>query len=423
MKAAEAAAAATVHAHFARSREATRAFFDTHAAAIAVACERLSACFARGGTLFVVGEGAQATDAHHVAVEFVHPIIVGKRALPAIALTSDAAVVTGAAAADPHGGFAAMLRSLAGPHDIALVLSGSTSTPACARALDAARERGLLTLAFAGSPMPADAAATFTVAGADAMVVQEIHETLYHVLWELVHVFLDHEAAAGSARGGSGASDQQRALYPFLFDETAAPSRDAARREVEASTLAKSRDIAALRLAVEETLADRIADAGLEMAARVRRGGRVLAFGNGGSATDAQDIAADCMIPPVAGWRVIPALALTNDIGVMTAVANDVGFDHVFARQVAAFGRSDDIAIGISTSGTSRSVIAGLEAAKARGLRTVALVGDDGGSLARSAAVDVCLTAPSTYTPRIQEAHATIWHAMLSVAHAEAETI
>jgi D-sedoheptulose 7-phosphate isomerase len=159
------------------------------------------------------------------------------------------------------------------------------------------------------------------------------------------------------------------------------------------------------------------------MAARVRRGGRVLAFGNGGSATDAQDIAADCMIPPVAGWRVIPALSLTNDVGVMTAVANDVGFDHVFVRQLAAFGRSDDVAIGISTSGTSRSVIAGLEAAKARGLLTIALVGNDGGSLARSASVDVCLTASSTYTPRIQEAHATIWHAMLSVVQQEAENV
>jgi D-sedoheptulose 7-phosphate isomerase len=417
------AAIDTVDAHFARSRHAAAAFFDAHAGAIAVACERLAERFARGGALFVLGSGAQATDAHHVAVEFVHPVIVGKRALPAIALTSDAAVVTGAAATDSGSMFAAALPSLARPRDVALALCGSSPTPATERALDAARARGLLTLAFSGGGIARHADVAFGVPGQDAMIVQEVHETLYHVLWELVHVFLEHDLAPAPGRDDRDGvvADPERALYPFLFDDTSAPSLDAARREVQQSIRTKSRHCCALRGAVHDALAEPIAQTGLEIAARVLRGGRILAFGNGGSATDAQDAVADCMIPPVAGWRPIPALALTNDIGVVTAVANDVGFEHVYARQVAAFGGPDDVAIGISTSGTSRSVIAGLAAAKARGLLTIALSGNDGGNLARSPAVDVCLTAPSDYTPRIQEAHATIWHAMLSVAQLETE--
>jgi D-sedoheptulose 7-phosphate isomerase len=148
----------------------------------------------------------------------------------------------------------------------------------------------------------------------------------------------------------------------------------------------------------------------------VQQRGRLLAFGNGGSATDAQDAAVDCLAPPVAGWQSIPAIALINDIGVVSAVGNDVGFDHVFSRQVIALGRAADIALGFSTSGASRNVLAAMNEAKARGLLTIAMSGGDGGALARSPAVDICVVAPTEYIPRIQEAHATAWHALLTVA-------
>ena len=261
----------------------------------------------------------------------------------------------------------------------------------------------------------------FRVPGCDALVVQEVHETVYHVLWELVHVFLDHgdPTTRNDHAAASEVADQERALYPFLFDDRTPPALERARHEVEQSVRAKCEDICTLRRSVVDALADRIVQAGLEISARIRRGGRLLAFGNGGSATDAQDAAADCMTAPLGGWRRVPAIALTNDVGVVTAVANDVGFEHVYARQVMACGRAADIALGISTSGASRSIIAGLEAAKTRGLMTIALSGHDGGALARSSAVDVCLTVPSDYTPRIQEVHATVLHVFCELVERE----
>ena len=413
---------AIVHAHFVRSQRAAAAFFHAEAGAIADACERLAGRFARGGTLFVLGSGAQASDAQHVAVEFVHPVIVGKRALPAIALTSDASVLSAAASVDPATMFAGSLETLARRDDVVFGLCTDTAGPDLVRALQTARRRGLLSVLFTGEARCGSDAidVSFGVPGWDALVVQEVHETLYHVLWELVHVFLDHQQTVSTPAGAAGSvSEPERTLYPFLFDDVdvAAPALERARREVEQSVLAKSDEVCALRRTVELTLGDRIGQAGLAMADRIRRGGRLLAFGNGGSATDAQDAVVDCLAPPVIGWRRIPALALTNDVGVLTAVANDVGFDHVYARQVMAFAGPQDIALGISTSGASRSVIAGLEAARAKGLLTIGLSGHDGGALAQSPAVDICLTVPSSYTPRIQEVHATTWHAMLSVAH------
>ena len=103
----------------------------------------------------------------------------------------------------------------------------------------------------------------------------------------------------------------------------------------------------------------------------------------------------------------------------MTAIGNDVGFDHVFSRQVIAFGGANDVALGFSTSGASRNVVAAMIEARSRGLLTIAMSGGDGGELARSAAVDYCFTAPGDHLPRIQEAHATTWHALLSVVQEE----
>ena len=114
----------------------------------------------------------------------------------------------------------------------------------------------------------------------------------------------------------------------------------------------------------------------------------------------------------------LPAIALTNDIAVVTAVANDVGFDNVFARQVIAFGRAGDIAFGISTSGSSTNVLVALEQAKKQGLLTVGLAGYDGGTMSRSGTVDFCITAHSDHVPRIQEAQATVYHALLDVISA-----
>lgn len=398
-------AAAMVREHLTRSATAAEAFFSTHSPSIAATCRQMADRFERGGTLIVFGSGAQATDAHHVAVEFVHPIVVGKRALPAVALTSDVAVLTAARGEDPDDYFAAPLQVLGTAADIALGLCGQGTDKPTERALAAARRRGMLTVLATGSREPARriAECEFHIPADDPMLVQELEETLYHVLWEVVHVFFE-------ARG---------ALNPFQFAAVAVDARlDTARDHARESIQRKGCDIAGIRQVMAASSAQLLAEAARAIAARVAAGGRILAFGNGGSATDAQDVVADCMAPADRSARPLAALALTNDVGVLTAVANDVGFEHVFSRQVDAFGRAGDVAIAFSTSGESSNVVRAMDVAKARGLLTVALSGTGGGALAHSSAVDFSVTAPADYVPRIQEAHASAWHAMLRVVRA-----
>jgi D-sedoheptulose 7-phosphate isomerase len=211
-------------------------------------------------------------------------------------------------------------------------------------------------------------------------------------------------------------SEYDRLFYPFLFEGGKASKEDVL-AQARHSTLEKCREVIALRRATLEHSGERIVAVGTAMARAFARGATLLAFGNGGSTTDAQDLVTELLNPPFPDWSPLPAIALTNDIAVVTAVANDVGFDNVYARQVIAFGREDDIALGISTSGNSTNILVALEQAKKQGLLTVGLTGYDGGKMLRSAAVDFCINAPGDHIPRIQEAQATAYHALLEVIH------
>ena len=215
----------------------------------------------------------------------------------------------------------------------------------------------------------------------------------------------------------SEGSEYDRLFYPFLFEGGKASIEDVL-AQVRHSTLEKCHEVVALRQAMLSHAAEQIVTTGRAMARAFAGGATLLAFGNGGSTTDAQDLVAELLNPPFPGLKPLPAISLTNDIAVVTAVANDVGFDNVFARQVIAFGRRGDIAVGISTSGNSSNVLAALEQAKKQGLLTVALAGYDGGKALRSAAVDFCIVSPSDHIPRIQEAQATAYHALFEVVHA-----
>lgn len=137
-------------------------------------------------------------------------------------------------------------------------------------------------------------------------------------------------------------------------------------------------------------------------------GGKLVAFGNGGSAADAQHLAAELVGRYSRDRRPLAALALSADTSVLTAIANDTSYNRVFARQIEALGRRGDVALAISTSGTSRNVVAGLESARQLGLTTVALTGRDGGTVARLA--DVHVNVPETSTARVQEVHRTLLH-------------
>lgn len=177
------------------------------------------------------------------------------------------------------------------------------------------------------------------------------------------------------------------------------------------------RAIAAQTVALMESFfADKAAllvEVGRQMAEALRGGGKILAFGNGGSAADAQHLAGELVGRYLKDRPGLPALALTTDPSVVTAISNDLGFEAVFRRQVEAHGRPGDVAIGISTSGRSPNVIEGLKAARERGLLTVGLSGEGGGSL--SGLVDYLVDVPHRDTPRIQEIHAIVVHILCQI--------
>lgn len=212
----------------------------------------------------------------------------------------------------------------------------------------------------------------------------------------------------------SEASDYDRMFYPFLF-ESAKVNPDDVLAQVRHSTLEKCHEIVALRRTMLKESGQRIIAVGRAMAKAFDDGATLLAFGNGGSTTDVQDMVTQLLNPQYPTWSPLPAIALTNDIAVITAVGNDVGFDNIFSRQIIAFGRQGDIALGISTSGNSTNILAAFEQAKRQGMLTIALSGYDGGRAARSSAVDHCIITPSDHIPRIQEAQATTYHALLEI--------
>ena len=205
-------------------------------------------------------------------------------------------------------------------------------------------------------------------------------------------------------------------LYPFLYAETS--DLPAVLEEVRASTVAKTEEIAELRREIARRDSGRLAACARDMAARFAAGGRLFAFGNGGSATDAAQLAT-LFLHPAAGAPPLPAFGLANDTSVVTALCNDIGVDVVFARQLGAFGRSGDIAVGLSTSGNSANLLRAFDEASRRGLLTIGLAGYDGGKMAELSTIDYLFVAPSTSIHRIQEAQTTIYQVLWELTAAE----
>ena len=367
-----------------RRTEANDRFFAAEAGRIALLCRDLAKRFAAGGRLLALGASAQdRSDAHHVAVEFVHPVIVGKRALPALAI-------------EPVD-----LDALAGPNDMVIGFGDQGA------ALGAARDRGCTTIAFT----PSGAEWEFEPPSDDPFVRQELTETLYHVLWELGHVFLDHRAGSSVGAGSS------TFLYPFLEQQTG--NLDDVLEDVRRSVQMKADEIGELRTRTLDDGREALDAAAVTVRSALDGGGKVLAFGNGGSATDAMDAVADFRAAPQ-GWPYRRALDLTADSAILTALANDIGAEVLFQRQVIAYGETGDVALAISTSGNSRNIVEALAEARRRGLATVALVGYDGGRVAADALADHVVVAQSQHIPRIQEAHASAYHVLRELVESAA---
>jgi D-sedoheptulose 7-phosphate isomerase len=201
-------------------------------------------------------------------------------------------------------------------------------------------------------------------------------------------------------------NDAMESLYPFLYADSADLS--AVLEQVRASTAAKAEEIMELRRVISDRDGARLAECARLAAERFRAGGRLFAFGNGGSATDAQQLAT-LFLNPGAGVPALPAFGLANDTSVVTALCNDIGVEVVFARQLAAFGGRDDIAVGLSTSGNSANLMRAFDEASRRGMLTVGLAGYEGGKMAELDSIDYLFVAPSTSIHRIQEAQTTIY--------------
>lgn len=197
-------------------------------------------------------------------------------------------------------------------------------------------------------------------------------------------------------------------LYPFLFKS--AEQSDAFTDDVRRSTREKVLEIVSIRDRLAVGMEGRLTECAHALALRFAKGGRLFAFGNGGSASDAQAVTR-AFLDPSAG-RPLPAHALTNDQGVVTALSNDIGFDVVFARQIAALAEAGDIAVGLSTSGNSENVCRGLTEAARRGLLTVGFAGYTGGRMAEADSINYLFVVPSLSVHRIQEAQTTLYHVL-----------
>ena len=359
------------------------AFFRTEAPRLAEACHEMSRRFLAGGRLLAFGNGSAATDAQHVSVEFVHPVIVGKRALPALDLGPD---------------FETRLPIILRPEDMVMGFAFPDRDGAVERALRMARERGALTFALAGEA--GDYA--FDLPDEDPFVAQEVFEVLYHMLWETVHVYFEHREQGHDV----GASSF---LYPFLGREEQA--LESVVEEVQGSMLQKMEEVNGMRAAVAETEVEAISEMAAAISERLEMGGKIIAFGNGGSATDTNDLVTDCVAPPP-GFRTIPAVSLAAEPANITAIANDVGVEAIFLRQLIAHARPEDVAIGISTSGGSANILAALAEARKRGLVTVGIVGYDGGRIVGERLADHAVVVRSDYIPRIQEVQASVYHVL-----------
>ncbi len=366
-----------------RREPVMRAFFAREARPLANAARAMAERFDRGGRLYAFGNGPYATDAAHVSVEFIHPVIVGKRALPAL---------------DASAAPAPIIDALVTPDDMVLAFAPPVGDRRTSEPLRHARRRGAFTLAWPGN----DADYGVDAPSDDPHLHQEAFEVLGHTMYESVHVFLEHRRELGDDVGASGF------LYPYL-GTAARDDPSAIVDDVAASILAKAADGARLREQVAAEQSEAIAGAVVAIHERLARGGRLLIFGNGGSATDATDFALDC-IEPSPGVPAVPAISLAAEPAVLSAIGNDVGVELAFLRQIVAQARPADVAFAFSTSGGSKNVVAALTEARARGLLTVSVLGYDGGEIVRRGLADHAIVVRCDYIPRIQETQAAIYH-------------
>ncbi|MGH7140528.1 MAG: SIS domain-containing protein [Pirellulales bacterium] len=375
---------ALLRSQFALRNQLSAEYIPRHSERLASVSRDMAERFRQGGRLLAFGVGPYCTDAQHVSVEFVHPVIVGKRALPALDLSLSA----------PK-----MLAALARPQDVVVAFGPPEGDNLLQALADQARERGALTCSWPGSLGDHD----LPPATSDPFIHQELTEVMYHTLWETVHLFLDRQSGGENVGAASF-------LYPFLGEQQGDTADDTL-HDVAASIRQKAAEDERLRTIFVTEQAHVFAEAVGAVRDRLASGGAVIAFGNGGSATDANDLVLDCVDPP-AGMPPVSAVSLSMEPANLSAIANDVGVELMFQRQLIANGRPRDVAIAISTSGKSKNLAAALAEARRRGMLTLGFAGYDGGDFVREKLVDHAFVVRSDYIPRIQEVQASIYHVL-----------
>ncbi|KIE58213.1 phosphoheptose isomerase [Methylacidiphilum kamchatkense Kam1] len=365
-----------------KRNELSTLFFQKEALSLATICQQIASRFLNGGRILAFGRGSSQTDAQHVSVEFVHPVIVGKRALPALDISAD---------------FFNWLKAICKANDIVFGFSGIEGDVLVEKAIDLALERGALTLALPGKK----GSYFIENPSEEPFIFQEIVEILYHTLWETVHLFFERRQLGQS--GG-----EAHFLYPFLGRD--AQPEEGVIEEVSWSIREKAKEDERLRLKLVEEEGEKILQAAKLLKEKGQQGAKIILFGNGGSATDANDFALDLLSISVEWPKPLTAYSLSMEPAVISALANDVGAEVIFSRQLMAHLESGDVVVGISTSGGSRNVLACFEEARKKGLSTIAILGYDGGEIVRRGLADLSIIVRSDYIPRIQEVQATVYH-------------
>lgn len=213
-------------------------------------------------------------------------------------------------------------------------------------------------------------------------------------------------------------NDFSRAFYSFLHEDVK-PSEELT-QELGFSLMEKARESIEVKARFFEENKDGVLSASLDVARAFHHGRKMLVCGNGGSATDAQHIAVEFMHPVTVGRKALPAICLANDMAMVTAIGNDVGFADVFTRQIIALGREGDVLIGISTSGNSENLLHAFDTARRLKLVTIGFAGNDGGRMKELQAgglLDYCFTVPTSSIHRIQETHVALYHIMWDMVH------
>lgn len=219
------------------------------------------------------------------------------------------------------------------------------------------------------------------------------------------------------------AEEFSKVFYPFLHGDEKKPAD--LREELRFSLLEKARESINVKQSFFEDNQDKVLDAAMAIARSYHRGRKLLVCGNGGSATDAQHVAVEFMHPITVGRKALPAICLSNDMAMVTAVSNDVGFADVYVRQIIALGNEGDVLLGISTSGNSENLLHAFDTAQRMGLVTIGFAGNDGGKmeeLSDKGMLDVCLSVPTPSIHRIQETHVTLYHIIWDLVHTLLQT-